>query len=321
MVRRRLAHNLGHGAGQQSQRAELLAQFIVQVLSDPLLFEGRDFDHLPFQRVAAHPFHGYAETWHPETFSADHTTLWLLSREEHDRGGHLLRRPGTPDRRVRGAVLDLLRLARGRLHPIGRDGVHGDPRTSDLDRERAREAVHRGLRGAVAGHARVRDERPRDRRHVHDAAASALEHRREHRAGHVVGRHEVHVHLAEEVRGREVHDVLRRVPVHAELREARVVHEDVDRAEARRGLGDERPRRRLVGQVGGETDAPLADLRGAFVDAIGRRCDRDGSARLAEHARAREADAGGTPSPRDERDATVESEHGATVPEPYARRP
>lgn len=51
-----------------------------------LVWEHRAEDHLPFRRVAEHPFHGYAETWHPETFAADNTTLWLVSREEHDRG-------------------------------------------------------------------------------------------------------------------------------------------------------------------------------------------------------------------------------------------
>jgi dipeptidyl aminopeptidase/acylaminoacyl peptidase len=51
-----------------------------------LVWEHRTEDHLPFRRVAEHPFHGYAETWHPETFAADNTTLWLVSREEHDRG-------------------------------------------------------------------------------------------------------------------------------------------------------------------------------------------------------------------------------------------
>ncbi|MEI6465157.1 MAG: alpha/beta fold hydrolase [Verrucomicrobiota bacterium] len=51
-----------------------------------LVWEHRTDDRQPFRRVAEHPFHGYAETWHPETFAADNTTLWLISREEHDRG-------------------------------------------------------------------------------------------------------------------------------------------------------------------------------------------------------------------------------------------
>ncbi|MSU49442.1 MAG: S9 family peptidase [Opitutus sp.] len=51
-----------------------------------LIWEHRPDDHAGFKRVAAHPFHGYAETWSPQFFAADHTTLWLISREEHDRG-------------------------------------------------------------------------------------------------------------------------------------------------------------------------------------------------------------------------------------------
>lgn len=51
-----------------------------------LIWEYRDDDGQRFRRVAAHPFHGYAETWEPQSFAADNTTLWLISREEHDRG-------------------------------------------------------------------------------------------------------------------------------------------------------------------------------------------------------------------------------------------
>ena len=39
-----------------------------------------------FQEIASFPAHGYAETWEPMDFAADNTTLYLLSREEHDRG-------------------------------------------------------------------------------------------------------------------------------------------------------------------------------------------------------------------------------------------
>lgn len=51
-----------------------------------LAWEYRDHDGRDFRRVAEHPFHGYAETWEPQMFAADGTTLWLISREEHDRG-------------------------------------------------------------------------------------------------------------------------------------------------------------------------------------------------------------------------------------------
>ena len=51
-----------------------------------LIWEHRGDNDQRFTRVAAHPFHGYAETWKPLEFAADHHTLWMLSREEHDRG-------------------------------------------------------------------------------------------------------------------------------------------------------------------------------------------------------------------------------------------
>jgi dipeptidyl aminopeptidase/acylaminoacyl peptidase len=51
-----------------------------------LVWEHRSADHAPFKVVAKHPFHGYAETWEPQAFAADNETLWLISRENHDRG-------------------------------------------------------------------------------------------------------------------------------------------------------------------------------------------------------------------------------------------
>ena len=43
-------------------------------------------DGADFREVARFPIHGYAETWEPLGFSADGVTLYLVSREEHDRG-------------------------------------------------------------------------------------------------------------------------------------------------------------------------------------------------------------------------------------------
>lgn len=51
-----------------------------------LVWEHRATNSERFRRVAAHPFHGYAETWEPKAFAADNITLWLVSLEEHDRG-------------------------------------------------------------------------------------------------------------------------------------------------------------------------------------------------------------------------------------------
>ncbi|MBI3887226.1 MAG: S9 family peptidase [Opitutae bacterium] len=39
-----------------------------------------------FTEIARFPYFGYAETWEPLDFAADNTTLYLISREEHDRG-------------------------------------------------------------------------------------------------------------------------------------------------------------------------------------------------------------------------------------------
>ncbi len=39
-----------------------------------------------FREIARFPIHGYAESWEPWTFSADNKTLWMISREEEDRG-------------------------------------------------------------------------------------------------------------------------------------------------------------------------------------------------------------------------------------------
>lgn len=51
-----------------------------------LVWEHRADDRQPFREVARHPFHGYVETWRPQAFAADNTTLWLISHAEHDRG-------------------------------------------------------------------------------------------------------------------------------------------------------------------------------------------------------------------------------------------
>ena len=51
-----------------------------------IVWEHRADDREAFKRVAAHPFHGYEETWDPREFAADNTTLWMISRAEHDRG-------------------------------------------------------------------------------------------------------------------------------------------------------------------------------------------------------------------------------------------
>lgn len=51
-----------------------------------MVWEHRESDDGPWRELARHPVHGYAETWDPQVIAADHNTLWLVSREEHDRG-------------------------------------------------------------------------------------------------------------------------------------------------------------------------------------------------------------------------------------------
>lgn len=63
-----------------------------------LTWEHRRQDGDEFKRVAQHPFHGYAETWEPQMFAADGGTLWLISREEHDRGALYALNTGTFER-------------------------------------------------------------------------------------------------------------------------------------------------------------------------------------------------------------------------------
>jgi dipeptidyl aminopeptidase/acylaminoacyl peptidase len=46
----------------------------------------RNDNNATFRDLVRFPIHGYAETWEPLEFSADNTTLWLISREEHDQG-------------------------------------------------------------------------------------------------------------------------------------------------------------------------------------------------------------------------------------------
>lgn len=51
-----------------------------------LIWEHRATDGHEFKEIARHPFHGYAEQWQPLFFAKDNVTLYLISREEHDRG-------------------------------------------------------------------------------------------------------------------------------------------------------------------------------------------------------------------------------------------
>ena len=51
-----------------------------------VIWEHRPDDGATFREIARHPFHGYQEDWQPLAFAADNRTLWLISRQKHDRG-------------------------------------------------------------------------------------------------------------------------------------------------------------------------------------------------------------------------------------------
>lgn len=57
-----------------------------KLVGGEILWMHRANDGQAFREIARHTFHGYAETWNPLRFAADNTTLWMISREEHDRG-------------------------------------------------------------------------------------------------------------------------------------------------------------------------------------------------------------------------------------------
>jgi dipeptidyl aminopeptidase/acylaminoacyl peptidase len=63
-----------------------------------LIWEHGSEDGQACKQVAEHPVPGYAETWVPREFAADNVTLWMISREEHDRGALHAVDPRTFDR-------------------------------------------------------------------------------------------------------------------------------------------------------------------------------------------------------------------------------
>ncbi|MBM3853250.1 MAG: S9 family peptidase, partial [Verrucomicrobia bacterium] len=57
-----------------------------RLVAKQLVWEHRVDDGSVFREIARHAFHGYQEDWQPLAFAADNTTLWLISRQQHDRG-------------------------------------------------------------------------------------------------------------------------------------------------------------------------------------------------------------------------------------------
>lgn len=96
IIARLNVHNLGRSPLLEIRESDRHVRFILdqrgalrlrsRLEGKTLIWEHRADDGQPFKRVATHPYHGYAETWDPEFFAADNITLWMISREEHDRG-------------------------------------------------------------------------------------------------------------------------------------------------------------------------------------------------------------------------------------------
>jgi dienelactone hydrolase len=57
-----------------------------KIVGRELVWLHRIDDNHEFKEIARFPFHGYAETWEPLRFAADNVTLWMVCRDEHDRG-------------------------------------------------------------------------------------------------------------------------------------------------------------------------------------------------------------------------------------------
>ena len=69
---------LGDNLGALRVRGRLVGREII--------WEHRPDDGATFREIARHPFHGYQEDWQPLAFASDNRTLWLISRQKHDRG-------------------------------------------------------------------------------------------------------------------------------------------------------------------------------------------------------------------------------------------
>ncbi len=56
------------------------------IVGRELIWEHRADDGATFREIARHAYHGYQEDWQPLGFAEDNVTLWLISRQQHDRG-------------------------------------------------------------------------------------------------------------------------------------------------------------------------------------------------------------------------------------------
>ncbi len=191
----------------------------------------------------------------------------------------------------REVLVDRAGLDHRRAHQRQDDGADAHRPPPELQRERAREVVQRGLGGDVAGEVR-RACLHTDARHVHDVAAAPREH-----AGQQAQREPERAQIVDRERALEVLRPVERGLDGAPDREARVVDQHVD------GLGGARQRLqqlahlRGLGEVGAQrlgAGAEPAHLRERALEP--RRVARDQHqvcARLRELVCERAADPGG----------------------------
>ena len=185
----------------------------------------------------------------------------------------------------------LARLAEPRSLDIAwHDGVDGHAVRRDLDRERAHEAEHGGLRGAVVREAGLPGDRARDRAGQDDAAVPACEHAREARLRGVDRALDVDVH----------HVIPERVVDGRELGvrvDAGVRRQDVDAPVRRRHVRGERLDRGAIGHVGADAlcrePAVAERRRGRGRSSLVEVGEHDPRARLGERGSDPKADSAG----------------------------
>ncbi len=120
-----------------------------------IVWEHRADDGATFKPLARHRFHGYREDWQPLGLAGDNATLWLISRQTHDRGAlHALdTRTGKLGEPLfvpeAGELLDELLLSPDRRKLLG--VVHETDRRHYHWFDAERGELHRKLANTFAG--------------------------------------------------------------------------------------------------------------------------------------------------------------------------
>ncbi len=126
-----------------------------RLVQKDVVWEHRADDGSTFREIARHPFHGYREAWQPLAFAADNVTLWLLSREQHDRGALFAYNTRTGQlgaplfAPAEGELLDELITTPGRAQLLG--AVYETDRRNYHWFDEAEAALHRKLANSFPG--------------------------------------------------------------------------------------------------------------------------------------------------------------------------